>query len=353
MTFNFAFLGCSNIAAKHALSLEKIPEAKLVAVCDIDPEKARAFGEKHEVKWYTDYRDMIKEQEIDVISILTPSGLHGKNIIELAPYGRHLMVEKPLALKLDEADEAIKACDENGIKLFVVQQNRFNPPIVKLKETIEQGKFGRLVMGTVRVRWCRPQHYYDQSKWRGTWAMDGGVLTNQASHHIDMLSWLMGPVESVMCMTDTFLADIEAEDTGIAVIRFANKALGIIEATTATRPKDLEGSISILGEKGSVEVGGFFMNEIKTWEFIGMTEEDKAQLENYRQNPNVPAWNHTEYIKDVIHSLKDNVKGLVDGLDGRKSLELINALYESAETRKEIFLRFKPKKCRLGQEVVG
>ena len=230
----------------------------------------------------------------------------------------------------------------------MVQQNRFNPPILKLKEALDKGRFGKLVLGTIRVRWCREQDYYDQKSWRGTWAFDGGVLTNQASHHIDMLIWLMGEVESVIAKTATRLVNIEAEDTGLAILKFKNGALGVIEATTATRPKDLEGTISILGEKGSVEIGGFFMNELKTWNFTDPDEMDRDIWDKYAKVPAEIAWNHTEFFKDVINSLRDDKKGLIDGLEGRKSVELINAIYESAEIGKEIFLHIAPIKSRLG-----
>lgn len=178
--------------------------------------------------------------------------------------------------------------------------------------------------------------------------MDGGVLTNQASHHIDMLVWMMGDVLSVMAMTSTSLANIEAEDTGVAILKFRNNALGIIEATTATRPKDLEGSISILGEKGSVEISGFFMNQLKIWNFSEQDPMDSFIFDNYGNVPDEPAWNHTEYFKNVVESLKSGKRALVDGLEARKSIELISAIYESNEIGKEIFLKFKPTRCRLG-----
>jgi predicted dehydrogenase len=257
-------------------------------------------------------------------------------------------VEKPLALRLDQIDRILEECDKKGLKIFVVKQNRFNPPIQKLKEALDKGRFGKLVLGTVRVRWRRDQAYYDQKPWRGTWAFDGGVLTNQAAHHIDMLIWMMGEVESVMAKTATRLIDIETEDTGVAILEFRDGALGIIEATVATRPKDLEGSISILGNRGSVEICGFFMNELKTWNFVEPDEMDVDIWEKFAKVPDVPAWNHAEFFRDVIMSLRNDRRGLIDGLEGRKSVELINAIYESAETGKEVFLRFTPKNSRLG-----
>jgi len=344
----FALIGNGTIANKHVLSINRLNNAEIVGLYDIDHKRAKAFEDKYRIPAFSNIEEMIKNTNPDVLNILTPSGIHAENIFELMHFDRHFVVEKPLALRLDHIDKILEECDKRGLKIFVVQQNRFNPPIQKLKEALDKGRFGELVIGTIRVRWRRDQNYYDQKSWRGTWLFDGGVLTNQASHHIDMLLWIMGEVESVMAKTARRLVNIEAEDTGVAILKFKNGALGIIEATTATRPKDLEGSISILGEKGSVEIGGFFMNELKTWNFIEPDEMDIDIWDKFAKVPNEHGWNHTEFFKDVINSLRNNRKGLIDGLEGRKSVELINAIYESAETGKEVFLRFAPKKCRLG-----
>ncbi|MGB0383228.1 MAG: Gfo/Idh/MocA family protein [Ardenticatenaceae bacterium] len=346
----FALVGCGAITKKHFVSIQRLDEAEIVAVCDLNPTAARRVGEEYNLPFYTDCSEMAEKEEFDIISILTPSGTHARLILELVKYGRHFLVEKPLALRIEDADRVIRACDAHGSKLFVVQQNRYNLPIRKLKQALVAGRFGKLVMGTVRVRWARRQSYYDAKSWRGTWAQDGGVLTNQASHHIDMLLWLLGDVESVMAMSATRLVDIEAEDTGVAILRFSNGALGIIEATTATRPTDLEGSISVLGEKGAVEIGGFYMNELKTWQFEETQPEDERVFNESGKNPELWAWNHTEYLKGVIESLQQGTRGLVDGLEGRKSLELINAIYESVETGQTVSLRFRPRFCRLGLE---
>lgn len=344
----FAFIGCGAIANKHVTALNRLGNAEIVGAYDIDSRAAHIFNEKSSIQTFSNVVEMIEKTNPDVLNILTPSGIHAENILELIRFKRHFVVEKPLALRLEHIDRILEECDERGIKIFVVQQNRFNPPVQKLKEAIDKGRFGKLVLGTVRVRWSRNQAYYDQKPWRGTWAFDGGVLTNQASHHIDMLIWMMGEVESVMSKTTTRLVKIEAEDTAAAILRFKNGAIGIIEATTATRPKDLEGSISILGEKASVEIGGFFINELKTWNFSEPDEMDKDIWEKFARVPDEPAWNHTEFFKDVVNSIRIDRKGLIDGLEGRKSVELINAMYESAETDKEVLLRFTPKKCRLG-----
>ena len=351
----FALVGCGRIAKKHSeiIGGRQIPGTELAAVCDVREDRARSYGEKYNVPWFTDMHAMVRSlgKGVDVLSILTESGNHASNVIELARYGKHFVVEKPMALTIEDADAMIRACDEAGVKLFVVKQNRYNTPVQKLRSAVEEGRFGKIVMGTVRVRWCRTQQYYDQDAWRGTWAMDGGVFTNQASHHVDLLEWMLGEPESVFAKAATALVNIEAEDTGVAVIKFRNGALGIIEATTATRPKDLEGSISILGEKGTVEIGGFAVNEMKIWNFAEPAPDDGDVLQKYRQNPpNVYGFGHVAYLEHVVDSIVNGKKALVDGLEGRKSLQLIMAIYESIETGKEVFLNFRPQKCRLGKK---
>ena len=345
-----ALVGCGRISKKHSelLGNDQIVGAKLVAVCDIVDEKAKDLAIKFNIPYYTSMHTMAQNEDIDMFVILTPSGLHAKHTIELAKYKKHILVEKPMALTLEDADAMIRACDENGVRLFVVKQNRYNLPVQQLRKALDDNRFGKLVLGTVRVRWCRTQEYYDQDFWRGTWRYDGGVLTNQASHHIDLLEWCMGEVESVFAKSITALVDIETEDTAIVTLKFKNGALGIIEATTAIRPKDLEGSLSIMGEKGSVEIAGFAVNEIKHWNFKEEQEDDK-DIDKFSVNPpNIYGFGHKEYYEDVINAINNNTKALVDGLEGRKSLELITAIYESIETGKEVYLRFKPKKCKLG-----
>ena len=348
----FALVGCGRISKRHSelLGDGQIKDAKLVAVCDKSEKKANVIGTKYNIPVFTCMHEMMKSEAIDVVVILTESGLHAQHTIELAEYGAHIMVEKPMALRLEDADNMISACDRHKIKLFVVKQNRFNVPVVQLKKALDQGRFGKLIMGTVRVRWCRPQEYYDQDAWRGTWAYDGGVLTNQASHHIDLLEWMMGDVESVFAKSKQALVNIEAEDTAVVMLKFKNGALGVIEATTAIRPKDLEGSISILGETGSVEIGGFAVNEMKTWNFSKEKDGDADVIKKFSVNPpNVYGFGHQAYYDHVIDCIKNDSAQLVDGLQGRKSLELINAIYESIETGKEVFMRFTPRYTKLGK----
>jgi UDP-N-acetyl-2-amino-2-deoxyglucuronate dehydrogenase len=349
----FALIGCGRIAKRHSelLGYEQIKGVQLAAVCDIELEKAQKIGTQFNVPAYEDMDEMMKSESIDVVVVLTPSGLHAENVINLSKYGKHIMVEKPMALTINDTENMIYACDANNIKLFVIKQNRFNVPVIKLREALDSGRFGKLTLGTVRVRWARHQAYYDQDAWRGTWAMDGGVLTNQASHHVDMLEWMMGEVESVFAKMTTALANVETEDTAIVTLKFKSGALGIIEATTATRPANLEGSISILGENGTVVVGGVAVNEMRTWAFEDEQDGDLDVLKKFSVNPpNVYGFGHQAYYEHVVDCITNGSANLVDGLQGQKSIELISAIYESAETGKEVFLRFQPKHCRLGQE---
>lgn len=345
-------VGCGRIAARHAelLARAQVPGLTLAAVCDVRESRAREFGQKYGVPWYADMHAMMAAGSLDLVAVLTESGNHAAHVVELAPYGRHIVVEKPMALTLDDADAMIATCDRHRVRLFVVKQNRFNVPVLKMREALDAGRFGRLVLGTVRVRWCRRQEYYDQDPWRGTWALDGGVLSNQASHHVDLLEWMMGDVDSVFANATTALADIEAEDTAVVCLKFRNGALGVIEATTATRPRDLEGSISVLGEYGTVEIGGFAVNQMRVWAFERPLPGDDEVLQRYSVNPpNVYGFSHKAYYDHVVDCIVNDRLQLVDGLEGRRSLELISAIYESIERRQEVQLRFRSQRCRLGQ----
>lgn len=348
----FCLVGCGRIAKRHSELLGGgiIEGAELAGVCDLAPERARRIAEQFGVPWFTDMHEMMRTVHPDAVSILTESGYHARHAIELAVHGAHILVEKPMALTLGDADAMIEACDAAGVKLFVVKQNRFNVPVVKLREALQAGRFGKLVMGTVRVRWCRPQSYYDQDSWRGTWALDGGILTNQASHHVDLLEWMMGDVVKVSAMSATRLVRMEAEDTAAVVLTFANGALGIIEATGGARPKDLEGSLSILGEGGSVVIGGFAVNRLETWQFVAQEPEDASIISDFSVNPpSVYGFGHQAYYEHVVDVICNGGPQLVDGIQGRRSLELISAIYESIETGRAVNLRFAPKMARLGR----
>lgn len=346
----FAIIGCGRISYKHIESLKKIENVRLVAVCDIKAEKAKKYADELGIAYYVDYREMLQKEDLDIVNVLTPSGTHPAIAIDVMNAGKHVIVEKPMALMVQDANSMINCADENGVRLFVVKQNRFNAAVIKAREALEQGRFGKLVLGTIRVRWCRNQSYYDQDSWRGTWALDGGVFTNQASHHVDLLQWFFGDVEYVQSIISTQLVNIETEDTGVAVVKFTNGALGVLEATTAVRPKDLEGSLSVLGAKGTVEIGGFAVNKIKTWNFSEPLAGDEAVIQEYGENPpNIYGFGHEAYFRHVIDSLLKNKAALVDGFEGRKSLEIINAIYESAFTGNRVYIHNQYKNSPLGK----
>ncbi len=346
----FAILGCGRIAPRHFESLTQLKGAEIVACADIQFERATQFAEKYKIKAFKSLEELLSWGEFDVISICTPSGSHAEHSIAAMKAKKHVVVEKPMALRLSDADAMIEASTKNHVRLFVVKQNRYNLPVLALRQALEQGRFGKLTLGTVRVRWCRPQAYYDHDNWRGKWATDGGVFSNQASHHIDLLEWCMGEVDTVYAKTATQLAKIECEDTGVVVLKFKSGALGIVEATTATRPKDLEGSLSILGEKGSVEIGGFAVNQIRHFNFTQPLPSDQETIEKFSNNPpNVYGFGHMSYFQNVLDALNGTAEPLVDGLEGKKSLELITAIYVSAETGSEIKVHQNQLKCRLGE----
>lgn len=348
MTVRFAVMGYGRIGERHARLLADglVAGASLAGIVDIDGD-ARDRASARGLKVYGSPDELLRNVEADVFSVCTPSGSHSEHTIALAGCKKHVVVEKPMALTLEQADEMIEACDTNGVRLFVVKQNRFNAPIVALKQALEDGWFGRVSLATVRVRWCRDQSYYDQAPWRGTWELDGGVLANQASHHIDILEWLMGPVESVAAMSATRLVEIETEDTAVAVLRFKSGALGVVEATTATRPENLEGSVSVLGESGSVVIGGTALNAVETWCF---TDPDRnLAVPADEEIRDVYGLGHGRYLEHVVSCLTRGEKALVEGLEGRKSLELITAIYESIEARSQIQVRFAPRLARLGR----
>lgn len=350
-TLRAGLVGCGRIARRHAAILRDMAGVEIVGLADTTPARAEAFAREYGGRVYPDLPALITGEKPDLVSICTPSGNHAALVLLAARAGvENILVEKPMALTLADADAMIAECDRRGARLFVVKQNRYNLPIKKLREALDHGRFGKLVLGAVRLRWCRRQDYYDQDAWRGTWAMDGGVFSNQASHHVDMLVHMMGPVESVRAVTATRLVRIEAEDTGVALLKFQNGALGVIEATTAARPEDLEGSISILGEHGTVEVGGFAMNEMTTWRFSNQGPEDDGVLDRYRTNPpDVYGFGHHEYLAQAIEAIRRGAPAPVDGREGRKSLEVITAIYESAAGGSEVRLPFTPSRSRLGE----
>ncbi len=331
-----ALVGCGRISANHIDAFRKIDGLALVAVCDSVEERARAAGDQNEIPFFTSLDEMLRATECDAVVIATPSGLHPQHGVLAAKAGKHVITEKPMAISLAAADELVRACDGAGVHLFVVKQNRLNPGIQLLKRALDKGRFGRIYLANTTVRWTRPQEYYDQASWRGTWEFDGGAFMNQASHYVDLIQWLVGPVESVIAKTATLARRIEAEDTGIAVLKFRNGALGTIEVTMLAYPKNLEGSITILGEKGSVKIAGTAVNKVETWQFSDYDDDDKLIEAAATNPPNVYGFGHETYYRNVLRVLRGDAMPDTDGRAGRKSLELILGIYESAKTGREV-----------------
>jgi UDP-N-acetyl-2-amino-2-deoxyglucuronate dehydrogenase len=335
-TFRVALVGCGRISKNHFEAIEKIDGLELVAVCDIDPERARRAGAEWKAPHFTSYERMLAESNADLVTIATPSGLHPVQGIAAAEVGKHVVMEKPMAISLTGADALVQACDKAGVKLFVVKQNRLNPPVQLLKRAVDRNRFGRIYLASCAVHWARPQEYYDQAPWRGTWEFDGGAFMNQASHYVDLMQWVMGPVESVMAKTATLARRIETEDTGIAILKFRSGALGTIEVTMLAYPRNLEGSLTILGEKGSAKIGGTAVNKIEHWEFAEPDDDDKLIEAANTNPPNVYGLGHQGYYRNVLSVLRGEAKPDTDGRAGRKSLELILGIYESAKTGREV-----------------
>jgi len=330
---HFAVVGCGRISEKHlsALTSGELP-ARLVAVADVDESKALSKAEQCRVPCYTDYHQMLAAHpEVDVIDVLTPSGLHAEHVVDLAPYGKHIVCEKPMALRPEHCDRMIEACRSGGGRLFVVKNNRFNPAVQAARRALDEGRFGRMVSASVSLRWRRDQSYYDQADWRGTWALDGGVLAQQATHHLDLLQWFMGPVESVQCQAATRLMDIEVEDTAAAILRFSSGALATFEATTAARPADIGCTLSLLGERGTVVVGGMAVNTIELWRFDHGADDEATIAARFSQEvSSVYGRGHLPYLADVVEAIRTGRPGMVEAEEGRRNIEILAALYESA-----------------------
>lgn len=338
----FAVIGCGRIAPKHAESIVALEEAELVAVCDIVPEKAQAFADKYGAKPYTSYEEMLKNEDLDVVTIATESNLHAPIGIAAAKAGKHVMVEKPMAMTLESADELIRTCKEAGVKLAVIHQNRFNKSVKLMHKALEDGRFGKLTHGQATVRWNRDDNYYAQAPWRGTKLQDGGVLMNQSIHNIDLLQWTFGPVESVYGYTRTAMRKIEMEDIGVAVIKFKSGALGIIEAASTIYPKNIEETLNVFGETGSVIIGGIAVNRIENWEFPNSLEEKKQIFESQENDPpDVYGFGHREVIGDMIQAIRQDRTPAIPGEEGRKALEIILAIYKCQETKEPVVFPLK------------
>jgi len=335
----FGLVGCGRISSNHFDAIAKHADrAELVAVCDTDPAALAAAVAKTGARGYADLDALLADPNVDVVVLCTPSGLHAEQGARAAAAGKHVVTEKPMATRWDDGKRLVHACDGAGVRLFVVKQNRLNPTIQAVKRAMEQGRFGRIYMVTVNVFWQRPQEYYDAAKWRGTWEFDGGAIMNQASHYVDLLDWLVGPVESVHAETATLARKIETEDSGVVAIRWRSGAIGSLNVTMLTYPKNLEGSITILGEKGTVRVGGMAVNQIERWEFSETRPEDAGIRESNYGTPSVYGVGHPLYYENVIASLRGEGVALTDGREGLRSLELLTGIYLSARDRKTVAL---------------
>lgn len=340
-TVRVALVGCGRISQTHLDAIREVEGLELAAVCDIVEQRARVAGEQNDVPWFTVYPRMLADVLCDAVAICTPSGLHPQHGILAARAGRHVICEKPMAITLSAADDLVHACDEHGVHLFVVKQNRLNPSVQLVKRALDKGRFGRIYLANTTVRWTRPQEYYDQAPWRGTWEFDGGAFMNQASHYVDLIQWLVGPVESVIAKTATLARRIETEDTGIAVLRFRSGALGVIEVTMLTYPRNLEGSLTLLGEKGTVRIGGTAVNRIEHWTFADGDEDDALVAQATTHPSSVYGFGHAGYYRNVLAVLRGEAAPETDGRAGRKSLELILGIYESAKTGRDVPLPLK------------
>jgi UDP-N-acetyl-2-amino-2-deoxyglucuronate dehydrogenase len=334
--FRIALVGCGRISRNHFEAIARVEGLTLVGVCDVVEERARSAGEANAVPWFSSYEQMLADAPCDVVAVCTPSGLHPKHGIMAAQAGKHVVTEKPMAISLEGADALVDACDDARVHLFVVKQNRLNAGIQLLKRALDRGRFGRVYMANCTVRWTRPQDYYDQAPWRGTWEFDGGAFMNQASHYVDLFQWLLGPVESVVAKTATLARRIEAEDSGAAVMRFRSGALGVMEVTMLTYPKNLEGSITVLGERGTAKIGGTAVNRVEHWIFADYDDDDKLVEAASTNPPNVYGFGHEAYYRNVVAVLRGEAPPETDGRAGRKSLELILGIYESARTGRDV-----------------
>jgi UDP-N-acetyl-2-amino-2-deoxyglucuronate dehydrogenase len=326
-----ALVGCGRIAENHFGAIEQhSSNMELVDVCDIDPLALEQAVKRTNAKGHSDLGDMLKLTTADLVILTTPSGLHPEQTVEVAKAGLHVMTEKPMATRWHDGVRMVKACDDANVRLFVVKQNRKNATLQLLKKAVEQKRFGRIYQVHMNVFWTRPQSYYDMGKWRGTWELDGGALMNQASHYIDLLDWIIGPVESIHAYTATLARDIEVEDSAVLNLKWRSGALGSVAVSMLTYPKNLEGSITILGEKGTVRVGGMAVNDVQIWDFAEPDEMDEKIKAASYETTSVYGFGHPLYYDNVIKTLRGDEMAETDGREGLKSLELLIAAYRSS-----------------------
>ncbi|MES2150749.1 MAG: Gfo/Idh/MocA family oxidoreductase [Pseudomonadota bacterium] len=335
----FALVGCGRIATNHFNAIVQHEQrCELVGVCDIDPRALEKAAASTGARPYATLTDMLAQCDADAVIVATPSGLHPEQSCQIARAGRHVITEKPMATRWEDGKRMVAACDAAGVRMFVVKQNRRNATLQLLKSAVEKKRFGRLYMVNLNVFWTRPADYYSSAKWRGTWEYDGGAFMNQASHYVDLIDWIVGPVESLQAYTATLARDIEVEDTGVLSLRWRNGALGSMNVTMLTYPRNLEGSITLLGETGTVRIGGVAVNEVQQWDFASSDPDDEKVREASYQTTSVYGFGHPLYYDNVIKVLRGEAEPETDGREGLKSLEVLIAAYMSARDGRRVAL---------------
>ncbi len=339
--FRIGIVGCGKISTNHFNAIQELSDQfELLSICDKNADNLNAVVNKLNIQGFPDIDTMIAAKpELDILTLCTPSGMHAEQTKRIAQFKKHVITEKPMATRWSDGVEMVNACDQANVKLFVVKQNRNQGALQLLKRAITKNRFGRIYLANFNIFWTRPQSYYDQSKWRGTWEFDGGAFMNQASHYVDLLDWLMGPVQSVQSMMSTLSINMQAEDTGVLNIRWRSGTLGSMNVTMLTYPKNLEASLTILGEKGTVKIGGVSANQIEHWEFDTKDAEEDVKAEQLKSPPELSAhFNHKIYYQNVYDTLCGKASADTDGRDGLRSLEILIAAYLSARDNKNISL---------------
>ena len=336
---NIGLVGCGRIADNHLQAIiEHHDNLRLTAICEPNVDILNTVCDKYGAELYDNIDDLLRHSNTDLIILCTPSGLHAAQTIKVAQSGRHVLTEKPMATRWQDAVNMVRACDAHRVRLFVIKQNRLNATMQLLKQAIDRGRFGKIYMANVNVFWTRLQEYYDQARWRGTWEFDGGAFMNQASHYVDLMHWLLGPIESVQAIMATLARNIQSEDSGVLNIRWRSGALGSMNVTMLTYPQNFEGSITILGERGTVRIGGVAVNEIQHWEFADLAAEDEQITAASYQTNSVYGFGHSIYYANLIKSLQGLAHPLVDGHEGLSSFEVLIAAYRAARDKKTVHL---------------
>lgn len=344
----YALIGCGRISTNH-IKAALNNQLEIVAVCDIIPQNMEQLLEKHglekekQMKQYTDYKELIAETKPELISIATESGKHAEIALYCIEHGIHVIIEKPMAMSIQDADAIIQKAEEHHVKVCACHQNRFNIAVQKMRQALEQGRFGKISHGSIHVRWNRNQEYYTQAPWRGTWQQDGGALMNQCIHGIDLLRWMMGDeIDEVYGVTrQQFHHYLEAEDVGMAVVKFKNGAIATIEGTTNVYPQNLEETLYLFGENGTVKLGGKSTNNIDVWEFADETDVDQSNKGLEEVTSNVYGNGHTSLFADMIEAIQEDRKPYVDGDAGKRALELVLAIYKSQKEGNSIHFPVK------------